>query len=118
MCPCQLFLQLEDGAVLFFSKTIEDDGLEITTPGNFKPRTMDEYVQAWRNQIWEYGYSRWFRGTRPTRRPRHLRTTGIRTWPSSQSSTGLINLVNRIVVHSSSACVNLSGICVFFIGIS
>jgi hypothetical protein len=55
---------------------------------------------------------------RPTRRPRHLRTIGIRTWPSSESSTGLINLVNWIVVHSSSACVNLSGICIFFIGIS
>jgi hypothetical protein len=62
MCPCQLFLQLEDGAVLFFSKTVEDDGLEITTPGNLKPRTVDEYVQAWRNQIWEYGYLGWFRG--------------------------------------------------------
>jgi hypothetical protein len=56
--------------------------------------------------------------TRPTQRPRHLRTTGIRTWPSSDSSTGLINIFNRVVVHSSSACVKLSGICVFFIGIS
>jgi hypothetical protein len=56
--------------------------------------------------------------TRRTRRPRHLRTTEIRTWPSSESSTGLINIFNRIVVHSSSACMKLSGICVFFIGIS
>jgi hypothetical protein len=55
-------LQLEDGAVLLFSKIVEDDGLEITTPGTLKPRTVDEYVQAWRNQIWEYGYSGWFRG--------------------------------------------------------
>jgi hypothetical protein len=62
LCPCQLFLQLEDGAVLLFSKTVEDDGLEITTLGNLKPRTVDEYVQAWRNQIWEYGYLGWFRG--------------------------------------------------------
>jgi hypothetical protein len=37
-------LQLEDGAVLLFSKTVDDDGLEITTPGNLKPRTVDEYV--------------------------------------------------------------------------
>jgi hypothetical protein len=39
-----LILQLEDGAVLLFSKTVDDDGLEITTPGNLKPRTVDEYV--------------------------------------------------------------------------
>jgi hypothetical protein len=23
---------------------------------------VDEYVQAWHNQIWEYGYTGWFRG--------------------------------------------------------
>jgi hypothetical protein len=56
--------------------------------------------------------------TRPTRRPRHLRTTGIRTWPSNESFISLINIVNRVVVHSLSACVKLSGISVFFIGIS
>ena len=33
------------------SKTIEEDGLEICTKGMHKPRTVDEYVQAWRNQI-------------------------------------------------------------------
>jgi hypothetical protein len=55
-------LQLEDGAVLLFSKTVEDDDLEIITPGNLKPRTVDEYVQAWRNQIWEYGFTGWFKG--------------------------------------------------------
>jgi hypothetical protein len=58
-----LVLQLEDGAVLLFSKTVEDDGLEITTPGNLKLRMVDEYVQAWRNQIWEYGYTGWFKGS-------------------------------------------------------
>jgi hypothetical protein len=63
MCPCQLFLQLEDGAVLLFSKTVDDDGLEITTLGNLKPRTVDEYVQAWHNQIWEYRYTGWFKGS-------------------------------------------------------
>jgi hypothetical protein len=57
-----LFLQLEDGAVLLFSKTVDDDGLEITTSGNLKPQTVNEYVQAWRNQIWEYGFTRWFKG--------------------------------------------------------
>jgi hypothetical protein len=56
-----LILQLEDGAVFLFSKTVDDDGLEITTLGNLKPRTVDEYVQAWRNQIWEYGYTGWFK---------------------------------------------------------
>ena len=32
------------------------------TEGMQKPRTIDEYVQAWHNQIWEYGYLGWFKG--------------------------------------------------------
>jgi hypothetical protein len=57
-----MILQLEEGAVQMLAKTIEEDGLEISTEGIQKPRTLDEYVQAWRNQIWEYGYSGWFKG--------------------------------------------------------
>jgi hypothetical protein len=57
-----MILQLEEGAVQMFAKTIEEDGLEICTEGMQKHRTLDEYVQAWRNQIWEYGYSGWFKG--------------------------------------------------------
>ena len=45
-----LFVQLEEGAVQMLAKTIEEDGLEICTEGMQKPRTVDEYVQAWRNQ--------------------------------------------------------------------
>jgi hypothetical protein len=56
------FLQLEDGAVAMYSKTIDEDGLEISTPGDVKPRTVVEYVKAWRNQIWDYGFLGWFRG--------------------------------------------------------
>jgi hypothetical protein len=44
------------------SKAIEEDSLEICTEGMPKPRTVDEYVQVWRNQIWEYGYLGWFKG--------------------------------------------------------
>jgi hypothetical protein len=44
------------------AKTIEEDGLEICTEGMQKLRIVNEYVQAWRNQIWEYGYLGWFRG--------------------------------------------------------
>jgi hypothetical protein len=57
-----MILQLEEGAVQMLAKTIEEDGLEICTEGIQKPRTIDEYVQAWRNQIWEYGYLGWFKG--------------------------------------------------------
>jgi hypothetical protein len=57
-----MILQLEEGAVQMLAKTIEEDGLEICTKGIQKPRTIDEYVQAWRNQIWEYGYLGWFKG--------------------------------------------------------
>ena len=46
-----LFMQLEDGAVVMFSKTVDEDGLEISTPGDVKPRTVAEYLQVWRNQI-------------------------------------------------------------------
>jgi hypothetical protein len=56
-----MILQLKDGAVALLSKAIEEDGLEICTEGMQKPRTIDEYVQAWRIQIWEYGYTRWFK---------------------------------------------------------
>jgi hypothetical protein len=33
MCLCSLILQLEDGAIVLFLKTIDEDGLEISTPG-------------------------------------------------------------------------------------
>jgi hypothetical protein len=62
LCPSSMILQLEEGAVQMLAKTIEEDGLEICTESMQKPRTLDEYVQAWRNQIWEYGYSGWFKG--------------------------------------------------------
>jgi hypothetical protein len=45
-----------------FSKTVDEDGLEISSPGDVKPRTVDEYVQGWSNQIWDYGYTGWFKG--------------------------------------------------------
>jgi hypothetical protein len=45
-----------------FLKAVDEDGLEISTLGDVKPQTVDEYVQAWRNQIWDYGYTGWFKG--------------------------------------------------------
>ena len=62
LCSLCLFVQLEEGAIQMLAKTIEEDGLEICTKGMQKPRTVDEYVQAWRNHIWEYDYSGWFKG--------------------------------------------------------
>jgi hypothetical protein len=46
-------LELEYGAVDLLAKTVNEDGLEISTESIWKPRTVDEYVQALRNQIWE-----------------------------------------------------------------
>jgi hypothetical protein len=57
-----MIMQLEDGAVALLSKAIEDEGLEICTEGIQKHKTIDEYVQAWRIQIWDYGYMGWFKG--------------------------------------------------------
>jgi hypothetical protein len=54
-------LQLEDGAVDLFSKKVKDNGLEIDMQAVEMPRTMDEYVQSWRNQIWEHGFMGFFK---------------------------------------------------------
>jgi hypothetical protein len=74
-----MILQLEEGAVQMLAKTIEDDGLEISTEGMQKPRTLDEYVQAWRNQIWEYGYSGWFKG-----KEAYMKTKAFEDYPHSK----------------------------------
>ena len=50
-CLCSLIWQLEDGVVDLLAKAIEEDNFEICTKGMPKPRTVDEYVQVWRNQI-------------------------------------------------------------------
>jgi hypothetical protein len=55
-------LQLEEGAVDLYSKIVKEDGLEIDMKIFEKPRTMDEYVQACQNQIWEHEFIGWFLG--------------------------------------------------------
>ena len=55
-------LQLEECSVDLFLKTIKDDGIEIDMLANDSLRTMEKYVQAWRNQIWDHGFMGWFRG--------------------------------------------------------
>jgi hypothetical protein len=57
-----LILQLEEGAVDLFSKSVKEDGLDIDMDVIEKPRTIDVYVQAWHNQIWEPGFSGIFKG--------------------------------------------------------
>ena len=49
MCSYSLILQLEDGTKHLLSKTIDDDGLEISIEGIEKLWTIDEYIQAWHN---------------------------------------------------------------------
>jgi hypothetical protein len=55
-----LNLQLEDGTIDLFSKTFNEDGLEIGIQGIEKPQIIGEFIQAWHNQIWEYGFMGWF----------------------------------------------------------
>jgi hypothetical protein len=43
-------------------KTIKEEGLEIDMQVIEKPQTIDEYVQACHNQIWEHGFLNWFKG--------------------------------------------------------
>jgi hypothetical protein len=75
-----MILQLEEGAVQMLVKTIEENGLEICTEeGMQKPRSLDEYVQAWRNQIWEYGYSGWFKG-----KDAYTKTKAFEEYPHSK----------------------------------
>jgi hypothetical protein len=55
-------MQLEEGSVDLFSKTIKDDRIEIDMQANESLKTIDRYVQAWCNQIWDHGFMGWFRG--------------------------------------------------------
>jgi hypothetical protein len=55
-------LQLEEGVVDLFSKSIKEDSLDIDMDVVEKPRTINAYVQAWHNQIWEPGFSGIFKG--------------------------------------------------------
>jgi hypothetical protein len=52
---------LEKGADDLFLKTIKEDGSEIDLEVVDKPKTIDKYVQAWHNQIWEHGFMGWFK---------------------------------------------------------
>jgi hypothetical protein len=55
-------LQLEEGSVDLFSKAVKEDGLAIDMDVDEKPRTINVYVQAWHNQIWEPGFMGIFKG--------------------------------------------------------
>jgi hypothetical protein len=55
-------LQLEEGAVDLFLKSVKDDGLAIDMDVAQKPRSISQYIQAWHNQIWEHGFVGFFRG--------------------------------------------------------
>jgi hypothetical protein len=55
-------LQLEEGVVDLFSKTVKDDGLAIDLDVAQKPRFISLYIQAWDYQIWELGFIGFFKG--------------------------------------------------------
>jgi hypothetical protein len=50
-------LQLEEGTVDQFSKSVKEDGLDIDMDVGEKPKTINVYVQAWHNQIWKLRFS-------------------------------------------------------------
>jgi hypothetical protein len=55
-------LQLEEGTVDLFSKTVKEDGLTIDMEVAEKPRTINVYIQAWHNRTWEHGFMGIFKG--------------------------------------------------------
>jgi hypothetical protein len=55
-------LQLEEGSIDLFSKSIKENNLEINIDVVEKPKTIDVYVQAWHNQIFEPGFTGIFKG--------------------------------------------------------
>jgi hypothetical protein len=55
-------LQLEEGAIDLFSKTVKVDGLTIDMEVVEKPRTIDVCVQSWHNWVWEHGFMGIFKG--------------------------------------------------------
>jgi hypothetical protein len=57
-----LMLQLEEGVVDQFSKTVKEDGLTVDMEVVEKPKTIDVYVQAWYNRVWEHGFMGIFKG--------------------------------------------------------
>jgi hypothetical protein len=82
-------LQLEEGSVDLFSKTVKDDGIEIDMQANESLKIIDRYVQAWRNQIWDHGFMGWFKREVHIVSLRHLRSTGTWTLLSSVFSSGM-----------------------------
>jgi hypothetical protein len=54
-------LQLEEGVVDLFSKTVKDDGLAIDLDVAQKPKSITLNIQAWHNQIWELGFIGFFK---------------------------------------------------------
>jgi hypothetical protein len=55
-------LQLEEGAVDLFSKTVKDDSWAKDLDVAQKPKSISLYIQAWHNQIWELGFIGFFKG--------------------------------------------------------
>ena len=54
-------LQLEEGSLDLFSKSVKKDNLEIDMDVVEKSKTIDVYVQAWHNQIWKLGFTSIFK---------------------------------------------------------
>jgi hypothetical protein len=55
-------LQLEEGSVDLFSKSVKEENLEIDIDVIEKPKTINVYVKAWHNQIWEPRFTGIFKG--------------------------------------------------------
>jgi hypothetical protein len=55
-------LQLEEGVVDLFSKTVKEDELTIDMEVAEKPRTIDVYLQSSHNRVWKHGFMGIFKG--------------------------------------------------------
>jgi hypothetical protein len=62
MCLVSSMLQLEEGSIDLYTKTVKEDGLTIDMEVAEKPRTIDAYVQVWHIRVWEHGFIGIFKG--------------------------------------------------------
>jgi hypothetical protein len=54
-------LQLKEEALVSFEKTSLEDGLQLDMECDDHPRCLDEYIQAWKIQMWKYVFLEFFK---------------------------------------------------------
>jgi hypothetical protein len=54
-------LQLEEATIAKFEKTNMEDGLQLDMECDGHPHPLKKYIEAWRIQLWEYGFQDYFK---------------------------------------------------------